>query len=188
MTVLLLADEAAFGAGHGPDWTVGAELSAAPPVQHPYFSLPVQHPGSTGTGCKEELYALCTPGAAIALLCPGWLGTKAWSFIQPALRQPARAASPLPDFTGGRRFRPLWYAVSPAVLAFLFGSALPIYFYGTVWARTYFLNGPYSSPITALFTQWFGTRWYILGFLPAVALVLAVLLSAVGMRDRKRQS
>ena len=31
--------------------------------------------------CKEELYALCTPGAAIALLCPGWLGTKAWSFI-----------------------------------------------------------------------------------------------------------
>ena len=31
--------------------------------------------------CKEELYALCIPGAAIALLCPGWLGTKAWSFI-----------------------------------------------------------------------------------------------------------
>ena len=31
--------------------------------------------------CKEELYALCTPGAAIALLCPGWLGTKAWSLI-----------------------------------------------------------------------------------------------------------
>lgn len=31
--------------------------------------------------CKEELYALCAPGAAIALLCPGWLGTKAWSLI-----------------------------------------------------------------------------------------------------------
>ena len=52
----------------------------------------------------------------------------------------------------------------------------------------YFLNGPYSSPITSLFTQWLGTRWYILGFLPAVALVLAVLYLPWGMRDRKRQS
>ena len=77
----------------------------------------------------------------------------------------------------------------PAVLAFLFGSALPIYFLNKVWGTNfYFLNGPYSSPITALFTQWFGTRWYILGFLPAVALVLAVLYLPWRMRDRKRQS
>lgn len=138
--------------------------------------------------CKEELYALCTPGAAIALLCPGWLGTKAWSFIN--LHSVSLHALlllyPILLVAGG--FRPQVRRL-PAVLAFLFGSALPIYFLNKVWGTNfYFLNGPYSSPITALFTQWFGTRWYILGFLPAVALVLAVLYLPWGMRDRKRQS
>lgn len=55
----------------------------------------------------------------------------------------------------------------PAVLAFLFGSALPIYFLNKVlYTNFYFLNGPTSSPVTALFTQWFGEQWYLLGFLP----------------------
>lgn len=138
--------------------------------------------------CKEELYALCTPGAAIALLCPGWLGTKAWSFIN--LHSVSLHALlllyPILLVAGG--FRPQVRRL-PAVLAFLSGSALPIYFLNKVWGTNfYFLNGPYSSPITALFTQWFGTRWYILGFLPAVALVLAVLYLPWGMQDRKRQS
>lgn len=138
--------------------------------------------------CKEELYALCTPGAAIALLCPGWLGTKAWSFIN--LHSVSLHALlllyPILLVAGG--FRPQVRRL-PAVLAFLFGSALPIYFLNKVWGTNfYFLNGPYSSPITSLFTQWFGTRGYILGFLPAVALVLAVLYLPWGMRDRKRQS
>ena len=60
------------------------------------------------------------------------------------------------------------------MLACLFGSALPIYFLNKVlYTNFYFLNGPTSSPVTALFTQWFGEQWYLLGFLPAVALVLA---------------
>jgi integral membrane protein len=42
-----------------------------------------------------------------------------------------------------------------------------------LYTNFYFLNGPTSSPVTALFTQWFGEQWYLLGFLPAVALVLA---------------
>ena len=28
--------------------------------------------------CKEELYALCIPGAALALLCPSWLDVPFW--------------------------------------------------------------------------------------------------------------
>ena len=28
--------------------------------------------------CKEELYALCIPGAALALLCPSWLDVPSW--------------------------------------------------------------------------------------------------------------
>lgn len=123
--------------------------------------------------CKEELYALCTPGAAIALLCPGWLGTKAWSLINlhSVTLHGLLVLYPVLLVAGG--FRPQVQRL-PAVLAFLFGSALPIYFLNKVlYTNFYFLNGPTSSPVTALFTQWFGEQWYILGFLPAVALVLA---------------
>ena len=123
--------------------------------------------------CKEELYALCTPGAAIALLCPGWLGTKAWSLINlhSVTLHGLLVLYPVLLVAGG--FRPQVRRL-PAVLAFLFGSALPIYFLNKVlYTNFYFLNGPTSSPVTALFTQWFGEQWYLLGFLPAVALVLA---------------
>ncbi len=123
--------------------------------------------------CKEELYALCAPGAAIALLCPGWLGTKAWSLINlhSVTLHGLLVLYPVLLVAGG--FRPQVQRL-PAVLAFLFGSALPIYFLNKVlYTNFYFLNGPTSSPVTALFTQWFGEQWYILGFLPAVALVLA---------------
>ena len=125
--------------------------------------------------CKEELYALCIPGAAIALLCPGWLGTKAWSFINlhSVTLHGLLILYPVLLVVGG--FRPDPRRL-PGVLAFLFGSALPIYFLNeTLGTNFCFLNGPYSSPITELFTRCFGERWYFLGFLPAVALVLLVM-------------
>ena len=109
--------------------------------------------------CKEELYALCTPGAAIALLCPGWLGTKAWSLINlhSVTLHGLLVLYPILLVAGG--FRPQVRRL-PAVLAFLFGSALPIYFVNKVlYTNFYFLNGPTSSPVTALFTQWFGEQW-----------------------------
>lgn len=138
-------------------------------------------------GIKEELYALCIPGAAIALLCPGWLGTKAWSFIN--LHSVSLHALlllyPVLLVAGG--FRPRVQRL-PGVLVFLSGSALPIYFLNKVWGTNfYFLNGPYSSPVTALFTQWFGEQRYILGFLPAVALVLAGMYLPWVWKDRRPQ-
>ena len=60
----------------------------------------------------------------------------------------------------------------PQVLAFLFGSALPIYFLNKpLHTNFYFLNNPYGNVITSTFTAWFGEKFYILGFLPAIALV-----------------
>ena len=73
--------------------------------------------------CKEELYALCAPGAAIALLCPGWLGTKAWSLINlhSVTLHGLLVLYPVLLVAGG--FRPQVRQL-PAVLAFLFGSAV----------------------------------------------------------------
>lgn len=100
--------------------------------------------------CKEELYALCIPGAALALLCPSV-----------------------------RRV--------PQVLAFLFGSALPIYFLNKpLHTNFYFLNNPYGNVITSTFTAWFGEKFYILGFLPAIALALVLMYAPWAAAGKKR--
>lgn len=152
VTVLLLADEAVL------------VITMLATGQWNWSYLPLHL-------CSIHIF-LCTPGAAIALLCPGWLGTKAWSLINlhSVTLHGLLVLYPVLLVAGG--FRPQVRRL-PAVLAFLFGSALPIYFLNKVlYTNFYFLNGPTSSPVTALFTQWFGEQWYLLGFLPAVALVL----------------
>ena len=59
------------------------------------------------------------------------------------------------------------------MLAFLFGSALPIYFLNkSLNTNFYFLNNPYGNIITSTFTALLGEKYYILGFLPATALAL----------------
>ena len=64
----------------------------------------------------------------------------------------------------------------PQVLAFLFGSALPIYFLNkSLNTNFYFLNDPYGNIITSTFTALLGEKYYILGFLPATALALLLM-------------
>ena len=126
------------------------------------------------TWCKEELYALCIPGALIALLCPGWLNVPSWwNFINlhSVSIHALLVLYPVLLVAGG--WRPSVRRV-PQVLGFLFGTALPIYFLNKpLGTNFYFLNNPYADGITSAFTALFGERYYILGFLPAVALVLA---------------
>jgi len=75
----------------------------------------------------------------------------------------------------------------PQVLAFLFGSALPIYFLNKpLHTNFYFLNNPYGNVITSTFTAWFGEKFYILGFLPAIALALALMYAPWVVGKRKK--
>lgn len=65
---------------------------------------------------------------------------------------------------------------APQVLAFLFGSALPIYFLNKpLNTNFYFLNNPYGNVITSAFTRLLGEKYYILGFLPAIAVALCLM-------------
>ena len=62
------------------------------------------------------------------------------------------------------------------MLAFLFGSALPIYFLNKpLNTNFYFLNNPYGNVITSAFTRLLGEKYYILGFLPAIAVALCLM-------------
>ena len=126
--------------------------------------------------CKEELYALCIPGAALALLCPSWLDVPFWwTFINlhSVSIHALLVLYPTLLVVGGYRPSPRRI---PQVLAFLFGSALPIYFLNkSLNTNFYFLNNPYGNIITSTFTALLGEKYYILGFLPAIALALAVM-------------
>lgn len=126
--------------------------------------------------CKEELYALCIPGAALALLCPSWLDVPSWWTLINLHSVSIHALLVLyPVLLVAGGYRPSPRRV-PQVLAFLFGSALPIYFLNkSLNTNFYFLNNPYGNIITSTFTALLGEKYYILGFLPAIALALAVM-------------
>lgn len=48
------------------------------------------------------------------------------------------------------------------------------------------LNNPYGNIITSTFTAWFGEKFYILGFLPAIALALVLMYAPWVVEKRKR--
>ena len=126
--------------------------------------------------CKEELYALCIPGAALALLCPSWLDVPSWWTLINLHSISIHALLVLyPVLLVVRGYRPS-VRRAPQVLAFLFGSALPIYFLNKpLNTNFYFLNNPYGNVITSAFTRLLGEKYYILGFLPAIAVALCLM-------------
>ena len=126
--------------------------------------------------CKEELYALCIPGAALALLSPSWLDVPSWWTLINLHSISIHALLVLyPVLLVVRGYRPSARR-APQVLAFLFGSALPIYFLNKpLNTNFYFLNNPYGNVITSAFTRLLGEKYYILGFLPAIAVALCLM-------------
>ena len=138
--------------------------------------------------CKEELYALCIPGAALALLCPSWLDVPSWWTLINLHSISIHALLvlyPVLLVVGG--YRPSVRRV-PQVLAFLFGSALLIYFLNKpLETNFYFLNNPYGNVITSAFTSLLGEKYYILGFLPAIAAALCIMYLPWVAADARRK-
>ncbi|MFR9066285.1 MAG: hypothetical protein ACLVJH_04460 [Faecalibacterium prausnitzii] len=120
------------------------------------------------------LYALCIPGAMLALLCPSWLDVPSWWTLinLHSDQHPCPAGTLSSPACGGRL--PSQRPRVPQVLAFLFGSALPIYFLNKSTEHQLLLSRtiPTGNVITSAFTRLLGEKYYILGFLPATALAL----------------
>lgn len=59
----------------------------------------------------------------------------------------------------------------------LFCLALPCLYFLNKPLNTnfYFLNNPYGNVITSAFTRLLGEKYYILGFLPAIAVALCLM-------------
>lgn len=124
---------------------------------------------------KEILYALCIPGAVVAMLSPSWQRLPVWNLLHlhSYSIHVLLILYPVLLLAGG--FRPQVHHIR-WVLAFLCAIATPIFFLNRLLKTNFFfLNDPQGNAITAFFAHCFGERFYLLGFLPVLAAVLLLL-------------
>ena len=123
----------------------------------------------------QFLYAFCMPGAAFALLFPDWSYYPFWHFITVSgfLLHILLVAYTLMQVVGGA-IRPD-IRKAPRCLLIMLAVALPIYLFDRAAGLNFmFLNWP--SPGSPL--EWFaflGRPGYLLGYLPLLAAVWALL-------------
>lgn len=124
---------------------------------------------------QEILYALCLPGALIALLSPSWQALPLWNAIHlhSSTVHVVLVLYPVLLLAGG--FRPDVRRL-PFVCGCLAAAAAAV-FAVNKWLRTnfMFLNGAGDNIITRLMADVLGEKLYVLGFLPVIALLWAVL-------------
>lgn len=128
-----------------------------------------------GETVKEFLYALCLPGALLALFSPSWQAAPAWNVIH--LHSLSvhflLALYPVLLLAGG--FRPNVRRL-PKVLGHLLAMAVPIFFINRLLGTNFlFLNRASENAITRAFAAIFGEKLYYLGFLPVILVLAAVL-------------
>ena len=124
---------------------------------------------------KEILYALCLPGALIAMLSPSWNKLPIWNLmhLHSYSVHVLLILYPILLLVGG--FHPQVQNIGK-VLKFLALTAVPIFILNRlIGTNFFFLNDPNGNPVTVLFARCFGAQFYLLGFFPLIGLVLAVL-------------
>lgn len=124
---------------------------------------------------KEILYALCLPGALIAMLSPSWQKLPVWNLLHlhSYSIHVLLVLYPVLLLAGG--FHPQVQNICK-VLEFLALTATPVFFLNRlIGTNFFFLNDPNGNPVTVLLAHLLGRKFYLFGFLPLIGLVLAVL-------------
>ncbi len=120
---------------------------------------------------SEILYALCVPGAALALLMPTWTNLPYWNFM--SLHSNSvhilLLLYPLLLIAGG--FRPDFRRL-PKVLGLLLLECVPIFFLNKILdTNFFFINRTAGNPILKFLASIFGKEFYFIGFIPLLAAV-----------------
>lgn len=124
---------------------------------------------------KEILYAVCLPGTVIAMLSPSWQRLPFWNLmhLHSYSIHILLLLYPVLLLAGG--FRPQVHHIR-WVLFFLCATATPIFFLNRMLKTNFFfLNDPQGNAITVFFARCLGERFYLLGFLPVLAVFLVFL-------------
>ena len=112
---------------------------------------------------SEILYALCVPGASLALLMPTWTNLPFWNFM--SLHSNSvhvlLLMYPLLLLAGG--FRPNFRRLPKVFLVLLF-ECVPIFFLNKILdTNFFFLNGTANNPVLEILAEIFGKNLYFLG-------------------------
>ena len=129
----------------------------------------------------ELLYAVSLPGAAVALLFPGWSDLPPESFltVHSFTFHLLLAAIPLCLLVSGEvkpDARRLWFCAM-----FLAVTAVPIWFLDRRWGTNfYFLTYPGTGNPLSWFEEKLGNPGYLVGLPICIAALWAVMYAAVG--------
>lgn len=131
------------------------------------------------------LYALCLPGAAIALLSPTWLALPINNIfhICSEVLHILLVLFPITLLVGGFRPNP---RMLPKVFLCLLGACAVIYpLNKALGTNFFFLNDPNGNIITKVCSSVFGEHFYIIGMGIILAVMWVVLYLPWWLKDRK---
>ena len=136
----------------------------------------------------EILYALCVPGALLALLMPTWTNLPFWNVM--SLHSNSihvlLEMYPLLLLSGG--FRPNAKRL-PKVFLILLCECVPIFFINKLLGTNFFfLNGTAGNPVLKLLAEIFGKDLYFLGMPFLLVVVWAVMYLPWHLIEKKKQN
>jgi len=135
----------------------------------------------------EFLYAVCLPGAAAALLFPGWPTLPLLNFlhVHSFIAHTLLLMYPLLLLAGG--FKPD-YRQLPKCLLLLITISPVLYALNKMLVTNFmFLNHPGKDNPLALFEKWLGNPGYIAGFFVLLAIVWTILYIPAVIRETTKQ-
>ena len=140
----------------------------------------------------EFLYAVCLPGAAAALLFPGWPTLPLMNFlhIHSFIAHALLLMYPLLLLAGG--FKPDYKQLPKCLLLLIVISPALFALNKILITNFMFLNHPGQDNPLALFEKWLGNPGYIAGFFVLLAIVWvilyvpAVISEKIKQRERQR--
>ncbi len=119
----------------------------------------------------EALYALCAPGALIALLMPTWTNLPFWNAMSLHSNSVHILLLMYPMLLLAGGFRPSVKRL-PKVAVMLLCEVVPIFFLNKIIdTNFFFINGTENNPLLELLASTFGEKLYILG-LPILLVVV----------------
>ena len=135
----------------------------------------------------EFLYAVCLPGAAAALLFPGWPTLPLLNFlhIHSFIAHTLLLMYPLLLLAGG--FKSDYRQLLKCLLLLIIISPV-LYAVNKILVTNFmFLNHPGKDNPLALFEKWFGNPGYIAGFFVLLAIVWTILYLPAFIRETTKQ-
>ncbi len=134
----------------------------------------------------ETLYALCVPGAFLAIIMPTWTNLPLWNAMSLHSNSVHLLLEMYPLILVAGGFRPSIKRL-PKVFLLLLCECVPIFFLNKILnTNFFFLNGTENNPLLELLAKIFGENLYFLGMPFILIVVWAVMYLPWYIAEKKK--